>query len=651
VAENILAKLSVVISGQTAEFTKAINATNSQLKGFGKELNAVKNLAGGLLAGFSLVSIGKEIINATSEFQKFEAVLTNTLGSNSAAKQAMEDILQFAVKTPFAVNELTASYVKLANQGFKPTVEELRKLGDLASSTGKGFDQLTEAIIDAQVGEFERLKEFGIRAKKQGDQVTFTFKGVQTQTKFTADEIRKYILTLGDLEGVSGSMAAISQTLGGKISNLGDAFGQLSVNLGKMSSGPIASGITAVTSLLNSLNETLKLANLTAEDLALIGIKKFNEGLEETQKQLKETGKIGEEFNRFYMDIVLAINATNEQIADGQTLLEGFKFTGQTDTDEFKKQTFLLASYKAELQGLLDIRKKLDELVKNSTEVIPKENIGLIEDLEKKIKKAEEALKKAFTVPEVRQIQKEIKSLNEDLQFVLGKKNIDVKLNLRFDIKSLASGFDEVNDELKKQFEETGKFIESLTNKFFKTDVGKKLGKIETPQWMRDYIDGLKKGREDLKKETDAIIVDFSGLITGVAEALGQSLGEGNFKNFGKNLLKEVASFCQQLGGLMIAMGGAEIALKGAPPPVKIAAGIALVAAGAAIKSLLAKQKNFSNAGTGGGASGGGGSATAFARSGKEERISFDFRFKIQGNDLVAVLDSANEQNKRLRGG
>jgi len=54
------------------------------------------------------------------------------------------------------------------------------KLGDLASSTGKSFDQLAEAVLDAQTGEFERLKEFGIKASANGDKVTFSFKEQKT---------------------------------------------------------------------------------------------------------------------------------------------------------------------------------------------------------------------------------------------------------------------------------------------------------------------------------------------------------------------------------------------------------------------------------------------------------------------------------------
>tara|TARA_A100001201_G_scaffold84233_2_gene74707 strand:- start:84 stop:1553 length:1470 start_codon:yes stop_codon:yes gene_type:complete len=133
----------------------------------------------------------------------------------------------------------------------------MRKLGDLASSTGKEFVQLTEAIIDAQVGEFERLKEFGIRASKQGDQVTFTFKNVKTQVDFTSDAIQNYILSLGDLEGVSGAMVGISKTLGGQISNLGDSFDSLKNEIGEALMPILTSAINGFKSLFESITRLL----------------------------------------------------------------------------------------------------------------------------------------------------------------------------------------------------------------------------------------------------------------------------------------------------------------------------------------------------------------------------------------------------------
>lgn len=247
----------------------------------------VGNYEGGIIESFSgigqaiigafsvdaLLSFGQKILETRAEFQKYEAVLKNTLGSQEAAGLALQRIQTIAAKTPFSVSQLTESYVKLVNQGIKPTNKELISLGDLASSQGKEFDQLTEAIIDAQTGEFERLKEFGVKAKKEGDNVTFTFKGIQTTVKNTSAEITKYITSLGELEGVTGGMAAISETLGGQISNLGDGFDTLFNNLGRSSQGVFSVVLKQFGDLLNYSNELNSRFNTINETLDRAGKK------------------------------------------------------------------------------------------------------------------------------------------------------------------------------------------------------------------------------------------------------------------------------------------------------------------------------------------------------------------------------------------
>lgn len=283
--------------GTTVE--QSTNKGKQSLSGFEQ---GVKKVGTAIIAAFAfsqVVSFGNQVVQVTAEFQKLSAVLTNTLGSSSMANRALADIKQFASETPFGVAELTASFVKLANQGFAPTTEELRKLGDLASSTGKGFDMLTEALIDAQVGEFERLKEFGIRASKEGDKVSFTFKGVKTQTDFTNESIRAYILSLGDLEGVSGSMAAISETLGGKISNLGDSYDSLLNTIGDGNSGVFSTAI----SLLNDMVQGIETALLTTDQLQ--------------KKALDTAGKVNG------TRILGYINDDIKTLTDTQTVLNG----------------------------------------------------------------------------------------------------------------------------------------------------------------------------------------------------------------------------------------------------------------------------------------------------------------------------------------
>jgi hypothetical protein len=212
---------------------------------------AFGGLAVGAIGSISsaIGSLGSKIVDSTAKFQKFEAVLTNTLGSNSKAKKALDDIVSFASTTPFQVDELTESFIKFANRGIILTSKEMTKLGDIASSQGKSFNELTEAVLDAQTGEFERLKEFGIRASKEGNTVSLSFKGITKEVANNEDAIKNAILSYGDLEGVAGGMEAISKTLGGQLSNLSDNVDMLFKNLGEA----LAPIISEVASRLNTL--------------------------------------------------------------------------------------------------------------------------------------------------------------------------------------------------------------------------------------------------------------------------------------------------------------------------------------------------------------------------------------------------------------
>ena len=106
----------------------------------------------GLVSAGALIGLASGASKTAIEFEKYEAVLKNTLGTQSAATQSMQMIKEFAASTPFQVNELTSSFVKLANRGIVPTKSEMTALGDIAASQGKSFDQFTEALLDAMTG-------------------------------------------------------------------------------------------------------------------------------------------------------------------------------------------------------------------------------------------------------------------------------------------------------------------------------------------------------------------------------------------------------------------------------------------------------------------------------------------------------------------
>lgn len=180
-----------------------------------------------------LKSAHDQAYNTRKEFAKYEAVLRNTFQSQEKANDAMKMLQQLAADTPSSLQEWTEGYIKLVNRGLQPTSQELTNLGDLAASQGKSLDQLIEAVLDAMTGENERLKEFGIKASKEGEKTQFTFRGVTTEVRNSEDAIKDYLLSLGRLEGVAGSMAVQMNELEGIQSNLGDTMDAFFNNVGK----------------------------------------------------------------------------------------------------------------------------------------------------------------------------------------------------------------------------------------------------------------------------------------------------------------------------------------------------------------------------------------------------------------------------------
>ncbi len=246
-----------VTKGQTDGLDISLKKVDGSTKMLSGSMGKLKNMIATVFAVGAIWSFTNKVIDARAEYEKFNAVLTNTFQSDEIGAAALNMLTDFATKTPFQLNELTGSFIKLANRGVAPTREELTKLGDLASSQGKGFDQLTEAILDAQTGEFERLKEFGIQASKHGDKVTFSFKGVTKEVNNNSRAITEALESYGAMPGVASSMSAISETLGGKISNLADQWWNFLVAVGGESGGVFSGAISLLSSGLSFLQESL----------------------------------------------------------------------------------------------------------------------------------------------------------------------------------------------------------------------------------------------------------------------------------------------------------------------------------------------------------------------------------------------------------
>lgn len=161
-------KFSKPLAGTTKEIRKArqeMKLGQNQINKWGRSINnaftgAVKKAAK-FTAAMAAVGTGLGFKEAFS-LETYKAQLETATGSTEKAAELMKSAIAMANKTPFEGGALVEATAMLEAMGMD-SKKWLTYAGNMAGATGKDIMQATEAIIDAQAGEWERMKEFGIK--------------------------------------------------------------------------------------------------------------------------------------------------------------------------------------------------------------------------------------------------------------------------------------------------------------------------------------------------------------------------------------------------------------------------------------------------------------------------------------------------------
>jgi hypothetical protein len=223
-----------------------------------KSVQTAMRTVSGLFAGVSIGAFGGKLISVEREFGKLNASLVTVTGSTLEAEKAFAMLTDFADTTPFSLQEVTAAFIKLKAMGLDPSSAALTSYGNTASAMGKTLNQMIEAVADAATGQFERLLDFGIKSKSEGDKVTFLFRGISTTIGKNADEIVSYLRRIGD-EDFAGGMERQSKTLDGAISNLAGAWDKLFATINNEMTGPLLmASVIGAESAIKGLSDVVK---------------------------------------------------------------------------------------------------------------------------------------------------------------------------------------------------------------------------------------------------------------------------------------------------------------------------------------------------------------------------------------------------------
>ena len=189
-------------------------------------------VAGGLMTAYAGTTalVAASFLGPARQFEKFQSILKVTEGSMQGAQDAMKWVEDFAVKTPYELDQVMDSFVKLRAYGLDPTNGLLQTLGDTSAAMGKPIVQAVEAIADAVTGENERLKEFGVKAAKVGKyfEYSYTLNGETKVVKALASDRAAIESALTGIfkTKYGGAMNDLALTFDGMWSNIMDQWGK-----------------------------------------------------------------------------------------------------------------------------------------------------------------------------------------------------------------------------------------------------------------------------------------------------------------------------------------------------------------------------------------------------------------------------------------
>lgn len=212
-----------VLEGVKSSSQKAGDAGKRSFDKMGASAKSLESMLIKVGAAFGAFQVAKGFIATAASFEKLEISLTTLQGSSSKAKESVAWIAEFTKKTPYELLEVSSAFQKLTAYGMDAT-KYIGMLGDTASGMGKDLNMAVEMFADAATGEFERLKEFGVKAKTEGDIVTFAWSQNGKDMTLSAQKTQSGISTALEqiFQRFKGGMDAQSRSWDGLMSNLKD---------------------------------------------------------------------------------------------------------------------------------------------------------------------------------------------------------------------------------------------------------------------------------------------------------------------------------------------------------------------------------------------------------------------------------------------
>lgn len=601
-----IAELLIKIGADTYGFTKMTADVRKQLSSLQKDLSGFGKSWSLYVTGPLTVAAGVAVKAADVQLKNEQRLLTALRGREDIQQRLIQQAGELQSRSLFGDEEIIGQQAFLASLGLteQQINDTIEAAAQLSSATGMTLDSAVKNLaktyggLSGELGEsIPKLKELTTEQMKNGEAVKFildNYRGFAESAAETGlgplqqlknsigdvgEEIGKVLMPMVQeaakvlkefaiwLQDLSPTAKTVIVVVGG----LAAAVGPLSLGLGglikvlpaiKVGLLALVSPAGLVTAAIGGLAYVFFAAKNAHREFAKELADKTT--LAELQRQLKEV-----------QDKMLSTPETVSM----QSSVGFYTSENPAYTNLRKQEQDLLAAIKIKTDAIeleKKTRKELEDRIESQNKAETKQ-LGLIGQLEKKIKDLEEAKTKAASTSEIHNLTLSIAELRDELE----------RLQAIGSSESIAGDTGNL----------FGKVVAAL-----KFDPNA----INPPEsdWAaarKNFAESLSNFVAEIQSHTLDAVPAIRNLLSGVGSAIGEGLGnilsgDGTFGDLLGEIVKVMGQFLKALGQQLIELGMQIIIIKDSlsfifsNPWAAIAIGVAAIAAGQAMINSFNKR-------------------------------------------------------------
>lgn len=560
----------------------AVNTANTQMQAEARLLTALKGrkeVQDRLIAQAAQLQsksiYGDETIIEQQAFLAALGLTERQIGSTINAAVQLSAALGMDLNS--AVRNLAKTYSGLAGElgesipALRNLTEEQMKAGGAIEYVNANYKGFAETAAQTGMGPLQQLKNsLGDLAEQFGMVLVPVIQKLATKLKEIAERFqqlspraREVITTIAAVAAAIGPLLVVGGKLIGSLKSIIAVLPLLKAGLATVSAGPIGVAIAGFTALAAVLATVNKEAKSVSEFLKGRGSERIDEAYNLAQQLYNRPEMSTKELQRIRDDQRQMMNDE----ANRYTVESGGRMT--------QAQIDALGAYQGTIRAL-------DEIIaarQRDNEVVA-ESIGLIPQLEAKIKNLNEALNRATDKTTIAKINADLEKTRKELEELRKLKPVELKVIVKHEDITAGVGFKSVAPKKGK-----------LIGDFRISD--------EEKQEMLDAANEF----EDLNERITSIL---KSSIAETAMSIGEGLGAlftGAKFDWANKLLELLGTTLKKLGQALIQYGTAMLAFKVSlkeafkNPWIPIAAGIAAVAAGAVLVNVAKKPVKLATGG------------------------------------------------------